>query len=170
MCMSYFTSVMNVCGSLMLCWILGYDLMLYWCTNLCVLLCDMNASKNISLRKDNHNACWSYLILKLIWVETKVRVITEARKHLKCLFRVREVRSQTFAKVSKPNKRSALISPKGLMNLHEGRLGKIIDMTTISGCRILVPASPHTASGETSIRALWIDAERVSSVGIFLVS
>ena len=68
------------------------------------------------------------------------------------------------------NKRSTLISPKGLIDLREGRLGKITDITTISGCIKLVPASPHTSLGETSVRALRIDAERASSVGIFLAA
>jgi len=64
------------------------------------------------------------------------------------------------------NKKITLISPEGLIDLHEGRLGKITNIITISGCRNLVPASPHTALGETSFCALWIDAERDSSVGI----
>jgi len=38
----------------------------------------------------------------------------------------------------------------------------------IFACENLVPASPHTASGEISVCALWVDAERVSSVGIYL--
>jgi len=40
---------------------------------------------------------------------------------------------------------------------------------TCQGCGNLVPASPHTASGETSVHALWADAKRVSSVEICLV-
>jgi len=32
----------------------------------------------------------------------------------------------------------------------------------------MVPASPHTASGETSVSALRIDAKRANSVGICL--
>jgi len=37
-------------------------------------------------------------------------------------------------------------------------------------CGNLVPTSPHTASGETSVRALRGDVERASSVGIFLTN
>jgi len=48
-------------------------------------------------------------------------------------------------------------------------LGQKKDITLISGCRNLVLASSHTALGETSICAPWIDAERASSVGICLV-
>jgi len=36
------------------------------------------------------------------------------------------------------------------------------------GAKNLVPASPHTASGETLFHALRVDAERASSVGICL--
>jgi len=39
---------------------------------------------------------------------------------------------------------------------------------TSQGCRNLVPTFPHTAAGETSVHALWADAKRASSVGIFL--
>lgn len=64
------------------------------------------------------------------------------------------------------NERSTLIRSKWLINLCKGRLGHILNITTISGCRNLVPASPHTALGETSVRATWIDAKGESSVGI----
>jgi len=49
-----------------------HDLMMYWFANLCVLLCCMNASKNIFLHEDNHNACWNYPLLKLFWLNTTV--------------------------------------------------------------------------------------------------
>ena len=39
---------------------------------------------------------------------------------------------------------------------------------TSQGCGNLVPASPHTALGETSFCAPRVDAERASSVGICL--
>ena len=68
------------------------------------------------------------------------------------------------------NKRRTLISPKGLIDLREGMLGHITDIRTISGCKNLVPAPPHTALGETSVRALQADAERASSVGICLAN
>jgi len=68
------------------------------------------------------------------------------------------------------NKRSILISPKGLIDLSEESLRKITDITTISGCKNLVLASPHTASYENLVRASQVDAERASSVGIFVVA
>jgi len=40
------------------------------------------------------------------------------------------------------------------------------DITLISGSKNLVAASPHTISGETSVCAPRIGAERASSVGI----
>jgi len=39
---------------------------------------------------------------------------------------------------------------------------------TSEGCENLVPASPHTASGETSVHALQNLAKRASSIGISL--
>jgi len=68
------------------------------------------------------------------------------------------------------NKKITLIIPKGLIDMCEARLWKITYITTISGCVNLVPAFPHTASSETSIRALLIDVERASSAGIFLAA
>ena len=38
------------------------------------------------------------------------------------------------------------------------------------GCGNLVRASPHTASGETSVRDSWVVAERDNSVGICLAN
>jgi len=53
--------------------------------------------------------------------------------------------------------------------LHEGTKGwKRRNNTTISSRRNLVPVSPHATSDETSVCAPWVDAERASSVGIFL--
>jgi len=78
----------------------------------------------------------------------------EARKCPIYLSRVREGRFETFMKALGMNKRRTLISRKGLISLHEGRLGNITDITTIIGCENLVPTSPHTASGETSVRIL----------------
>lgn len=68
------------------------------------------------------------------------------------------------------NKRSTLISPKGLIDLHKERLEKITEITTILGCKNLVPASPHIALGKTSVYALWIGVERASSLWICLVA
>jgi len=50
----------------------------------------------------------------------------------------------------------------------KANLGHRKGITLISGCEKLVPTPPHTDSVETSVRALWIDAERASSVGICL--
>lgn len=41
------------------------------------------------------------------------------------------------------------------------------DITLVSGCRKLVLASPHTASGETATYAMWVISKRVSSVGFY---
>jgi len=47
-------------------------------------------------------------------------------------------------------------------------LGFQKDITLISGCGNLVPTSPHTTLGETSVCAPQIDAKRASNVGICL--
>ena len=67
-------------------------------------------------------------------------------------------------------KRSILISPKGLSICVKAKLRYKADITNISKCENLVPASPHTALGETSVHTPWIDVERAINVGIFLAN
>ena len=56
---------------------------------------------------------------------------------------------------------------RGLRNLCKGKYSEN-KMTSQPSqwCRNLVPASPHTASSETSVSALRANAERANSVGI----
>ena len=49
--------------------------------------------------------------------------------------------------------------------MHEGNSRVLKDITLISGCGNLVPAPPHTTSGETATYDMWVVFERASSVG-----
>ena len=54
-------------------------------------------------------------------------------------------------------------------NLQEGRYSWNKPTSQPSqGSGNLIPASPHTALGETSVRAPWADVKRANSVGICL--
>jgi len=55
--------------------------------------------------------------------------------------------------------------------MHEGKYSwNKITSHPSQGCGNLVPKSPNTASGETSIHALRADVERESNVGICLAN
>ena len=56
--------------------------------------------------------------------------------------------------------------PSEFIDLREGRSQALKDITLLFGCRNLVFASPHTASGETVAYTTRVVAEGVSSVGI----
>lgn len=44
------------------------------------------------------------------------------------------------------------------------------DIALVSGCRILVLASPHISLGETTACTTWVTTERASSVGFCLLA
>ena len=74
--------------------------------------------------------------------------------------------------------KAIIIDHKGIVGqnsarsrLHEGRHNWTKSTPQTSrGCENLVPASPRTASGETSVRALQAISKRASSVGICLAN
>jgi len=47
-----------------------------------------------------------------------------------------------------------------IIDLHEGRSKALKDITLVFGCRNLVLASPHTASGETAAYVTWVVAKK----------